>query len=67
MWQSVENSIINSCHLLAQKNSDATSQETVFTAAHLESCTMEDDGLSNSDSSTDSHSSANGDVGTQLD
>lgn len=28
---------------------------------------MEDDGLSNSDPSTDSHSSADGDIGTQLD
>lgn len=28
---------------------------------------MEDDGLSNSDPSADSHSSADGDIGTQLD
>lgn len=34
--------------------------------SHLQSCTVEDDGLSNSDPGTDSYSSANGDIGTQL-
>ena len=40
--------------------------DCVFTAAYLKSCPMKDDGFTNSDPSTDSHSSPNGDIGTQL-